>query len=62
MMTTTEKIAWDSLSYSEKNQILFERQKHLLAEFLERNAISKEQYEKSLHDLTEKMGGTQCSL
>ena len=53
---TTEEIAWDSLSYAEKNQILFERQKQLLGEFLERNAISKEQYEKSLHDLTEKMG------
>ena len=53
---TTEEIACDSLSYAEKNRLLFERQKHLLAEFLERNAISKEQYEKSLHDLTKKMG------
>ena len=53
---TTEKNAWDSLSYAEKNRLLFELQKHLLAEFLEKNAISKEQYEKSLHDLTEKMG------
>ena len=55
-MMTTEETAWDSLSYAGKNHILFERQKHLLAEFLEKNAISKEQYEKSLHDLTEKMG------
>jgi hypothetical protein len=27
-----------------------------LETFLEKKAISKEQYEKSLHDLTEKMG------
>ena len=53
---TTEENAWDSLSYAEKKRLLFERQNHLLAEFLEKNAISKEQYEKSLHDLTEKMG------
>jgi len=52
---TTEENARDSLSYAEKNRLLFERQKHLLAESLEKNAISKEQYEKSLHDLTEKM-------
>lgn len=48
--------AWDSLSYEEKNRVLFERQKKMLEEFLERGAISKQQYEKSLHDLTEKMG------
>ena len=51
-MTTEE---WESLSYEEKNRVLYERQKHMLEEFLERNAISKAQYEKSLHDLTEKM-------
>ena len=48
--------AWASLSYAEKNRELFERQKRLLGMFLERRAISKEQYEKSLHDLTENMG------
>ena len=47
--------AWSSLSYAEKNRELFERRKHLLGMFLERGAISKEQYEKSLHDLTEHM-------
>ncbi len=51
-MTTEE---WESLSYEEKNRVLYERQKHMLEEFLERNAISRTQYEKSLHDLTEKM-------
>ena len=47
---------WDSLSYEEKNKVLYERQKKMLEEFLVRGAISKAQYEKSLHDLTEKMG------
>ena len=54
-MTTENDIVWDSLSYAEKNRVLYERQKHMLEEFLERNAISRTQYEKSLHDLTEKM-------
>ena len=54
-MTTENDIAWDSLSYAEENRVLFERQKKMLEGFLERNAISKAQYEKSLHDLTEKM-------
>ena len=46
---------WDALSYEEKNKLLYERQKHMLEEFLEKGAISQQQYEKSLHDLTEKM-------
>ena len=46
---------WDSLTYEQKNRKLFERQKNTLEEFLEHGAISKQQYEKSLHDLTEKM-------
>ena len=48
--------AWASLSYAEKNRELFERRNRLLGMFLERGAISKEQYEKSLHDLMEKTG------
>ena len=36
-------------------QMLFERQKQTLDSFLERNAISKEQYDKSLNTLKEKM-------
>ena len=54
-MTTENDTVWDSLTYEEKNKILYERQKLMLAEFLEKGAISKAQYEKSLHDLTEKM-------
>ena len=59
MTTEISDPAWDSLSYTEKNRVLFERQKHMLEEFLERNAISKQQYDKSLHDLTEKMNITE---
>ncbi|MBR0392418.1 MAG: hypothetical protein IJK38_08865 [Oscillospiraceae bacterium] len=55
MTTDINDPAWDSLSYAEKNRLLYERQKQMLEEFLERNAISQVQYEKSLHDLTEKM-------
>ena len=50
-----ENAAWDSLTYTEKNRILFLRQKEMLDLFLERGAISKEQHDKSLHDLIEKM-------
>ena len=58
-MTTENDTNWDSLSYAEKNKLLYERQKKMLEEFLERGAISKAQYEKSLHDLTEKMNITE---
>ena len=50
-----ENAAWDSLTYAEKNRSLFLRQKKMLDLFLERGAISKEQHDKSLHDLIEKM-------
>ena len=48
--------AWASLTPEEKKRALYERQKKLLEDFLERNTISRAQYDKSLHDLTEKMG------
>lgn len=56
MEVKTEKYEWTSLTYSEKNKLLFHRQKKTLDMFLERGAISKEQYDKSLHDLIEKTG------
>ena len=43
-------------SRAEKNHLLYLKQKELLETFLEKGAISRAQYEKSLHDLTEKMG------
>ena len=47
---------WASLTHEEKNRLLFLRQKKTLDMFLERGAISQAQYDKSLHDLIEKMG------
>ena len=51
MTTDISDPVWDSSSYDEKNKLLFEWQKKMLEEFLERNAISKKQYDKSLHKL-----------
>lgn len=42
---------WTSLTYEEKNRLLFLRQKKTLDMFLERGAISQAQHDKSLHDL-----------
>ena len=47
---------WERLTPEEKKKQLFFKQKYTLDLFLERNAISKAQYDKSLGDLTEKMG------
>mgnify|MGYP003457869519 FL=1 len=55
-MDNNEQIEWSNLSPEEKNKQLFLKQKLTLDLFLERNAISKKQYDKSLGDLREKMG------
>ena len=55
-MDKNEQIEWSNLSPEEKNKQLFLKQKLTLDLFLERNAISKKQYDKSLGDLREKMG------
>ena len=49
-------VIWENLTPEEKKAELYRKQKELLDMFLERNAISKAQYDKSLSDLTEKMG------
>ena len=46
----------EPMTPEEKKKALFLRQKRTLDLFLERNAISKKQYDKSLGDLIEKMG------
>jgi len=51
-----KEILWENLSPEEKQKELFLRQKHTLDLFLERNAISQTQYDKSLGDLRDKMG------
>ena len=51
-----EDTAWDAMSHEEKNHQLYLKQKQMLDMFLERGAISQAQHDKSLHDLTVKMG------
>ena len=51
-----EHIEWELLTPEDKKKQLFLKQKNTLDLFLERNAISKAQYDKSLGDLIEKMG------
>ena len=56
MDSKNDEAVWSFLSHEEKNHQLFLKQKALLSQFLEKGAISRAQYDKSLHDLTEKMG------
>ena len=52
-VNTVEK---ESMTAEEKKRDLYLRQKQLLDTFLEHGAISHAQYDKSLGDLTVKMG------
>lgn len=54
--TIISDIDWQSLSLEEKKKELYLKQKAMLDMFFECNAISRAQYDKSLGDLTEKMG------
>lgn len=51
-----DQIEWSTLAPEDKKKQLYFQQKDLLNKFLERNAITKAEYEKSLGDLTLKMG------
>ena len=54
-----EQTEWEKLSPEEKKRQLYltkSRQKQTLEAFLERGAISQAQFDKSLGDLTVKMG------
>ena len=51
-----DQFEWESLSPEEKRIQLYLNQKQTLDAFLERGAISKAQYDKSLGDLTSRMG------
>ena len=55
MDVSIEDEKWSAMSHEQKNHELYLRQKALLDEFLEKGAISQQQHDKSLHDLTEKM-------
>ena len=56
MKTEDNNEKWLQLSPDEKRKQLYINQKKLLEVFLERGAITRAQFEKSLGDLTEKMG------
>ena len=47
---------WESLTPEQKKRELYLEQKQTLDTFLEHHAISRAQYEKSLGDLSAKMG------
>ena len=51
-----EQAQWEQCSPEEKRVQLYENQKRLLETFLERGAITRRQFNKSLGDLTVKMG------
>ena len=50
------KTVSDALSHDEKKHLLYLQQKELLDTFLAHGTITKTQYDKSLSDLTVKMG------
>ena len=51
-----EQAEWEQLTPSQKKVELYHRQKELLDTFPSHHTISRAQYDKSLGDLTEKMG------
>lgn len=55
-VTINETEDWSDLAPEEKKRLLFLKQKKLLDTFRSTNAISQDQYDKSLNDLREKMG------
>ena len=56
VMDTTNNAAWEPMTPEEKHRALYDRQVELLDTFLEHRAITQEQHDKSLRDLTMKMG------
>ena len=56
-----EQFEWEQLTPEEKKQQLYLNQKKTLETFLARGAISKAQFDKSLGDLTVKMGMGNCN-
>ena len=55
-MDTTNNAAREAMTPEQKRRELYDRQVALLDTFLEHRAISQAQHDKSLHDLTLKMG------
>ena len=55
-MGMTNNTAWETLPPEEKRRALYDRQVATLKTFLEHGTITQAQHDKSLHDLTVKMG------
>ncbi len=55
-MDTTNQAVWETLAPEEKRRALYDRQVATLKTFLEYGAITQAQHDKSLNDLSEKMG------
>ena len=55
-MITENNTEWQNLSPEQKKRRLFDEQKKTLDAFLQRGAITKQQYNKSYTDLKLKMG------
>ena len=55
-MDTINDAAWETMTPKQKRRELYDRQVALLDTFLEHRAISQEQHDKSLQDLTVKVG------
>ena len=56
-----EQYEWEQLSPEDKKKQLYLNQKQTLEAFLERGAITRAQFDKSLGDLTVKMGMGNCN-
>ena len=56
MDLTNKNTAWETMTPEEKRRTLYDRQVATLKTFLEHGAITQAQHDKSLHDLTVKMG------
>ena len=54
--TQTASTDWDALTFAEKKLFLYLKQKAMLDTFLAKGAITKAEHDKSLHNLTVKMG------
>ena len=55
-MRFVDDSGWEKLTQEEKKRVLFQKQREVLDDFLERGAITKAQYDKSLGDMKKKMG------
>ena len=56
MIQDKDTTAWEAMPPEEKRRALYDWQVATLKTFLEHGAITQAQHDKSLHDLTEKMG------